>query len=174
MVSLVGLAFASKGRLTAAESMLVHLVARGLSNEQLASARGASRSTIANQLTHAYRKLGVRGRRELCALIGRECVPLPPPKFLSRREREVLALADFGQSNKFIAHSLGLSVSTISTMLTRARRKLELCGARAQALELQPVLGGFRGQSTRNSVPRSGLDVTSKLPACARTLRSTT
>jgi DNA-binding CsgD family transcriptional regulator len=128
--------------LTPAESMLVDLVARGLSNDELASARGASRSTIANQLTRVYRKLGVTGRRELCALIGRERVPQPAPKFLSRREREVLTFADFGHSNKLIAHSLGLSVSTVSTMLTRARRKLEVSGARGRngAHEFQRVL----------------------------------
>jgi DNA-binding CsgD family transcriptional regulator len=49
---------------------------------------------------------------------------------LSAREQEVLARADVGQSNKEIAFALGLSVSSISTLLTRARRKL---GVRARA-----------------------------------------
>lgn len=116
--------------LTPAERTIVNLVTRGFSNQELASARGASRRTVANQLTKAYRKLGVRGRRELCALLALEHRPRLPPKFLSQREREVLVLADFGHSNKHIAHSLGLSISTISTVLTRARRKLELRGFR--------------------------------------------
>lgn len=127
MVILVSPATRAVGPLTPAESMLVDLVARGFSNEELATLRGASRSTIANQLTRAYKKLGVTGRRELCALVGRGRRS-PPPKFLSRREREVLSFADFGLANKVIAHSLGLSVSTVSTVLTRARRKLEVRG----------------------------------------------
>jgi DNA-binding CsgD family transcriptional regulator len=115
-----------RARLTPAERMIVDLVAQGLSNEELALARGASRRTVANQLTKAYRKLGVRGRRELCALFAVEHLPPPAPKFLSQREREVLAFAEFGHSNKHIAHSLGLSISTVSTVLTRARRKLDV------------------------------------------------
>lgn len=44
---------------------------------------------------------------------------------LTTRERQVLAYAELGHSNKLIAYSLGLSVSTVSTLLSRARRKLQ-------------------------------------------------
>ncbi|HYP99045.1 MAG TPA: LuxR C-terminal-related transcriptional regulator [Polyangiaceae bacterium] len=43
---------------------------------------------------------------------------------LTPREQQVLAYANMGYSNKLIGYSLGLSRSTVSTLLTRARRKL--------------------------------------------------
>jgi DNA-binding CsgD family transcriptional regulator len=48
---------------------------------------------------------------------------------LTPRERQVLAYAELGQSNKMIAYSLGLSISAVSTVLTRAHRKLGLAAA---------------------------------------------
>ncbi|HEY3495075.1 MAG TPA: helix-turn-helix transcriptional regulator [Polyangiaceae bacterium] len=57
------------GRLSPAERSAVELALRGLSNRSIAGARAASPSTIANQLSAAYRKLGVCGRRELIALV---------------------------------------------------------------------------------------------------------
>jgi DNA-binding CsgD family transcriptional regulator len=135
--------------LTQAERAIIELAARGLTNQELASSRGVSERTVANQLTLAYRKLRIAGRRELRAKLGcgvRASVPCPDafpaghsppplpapsdrlPRGLSSRERQVLSLVDLGQSNKLIAYSLGLSVSTVSTTLTRARRKQTLAG----------------------------------------------
>jgi DNA-binding CsgD family transcriptional regulator len=54
---------------------------------------------------------------------------LAPDLALTERERQVLAYADLGQSNKLIAYSLGLSTSTVSTLLSRARRKLGIEGS---------------------------------------------
>jgi len=53
--------------LTRAERLVVHLVLGGLSNAEVAKVRGSSPRTIANQLTLAYVKLGVSGRRDLFA-----------------------------------------------------------------------------------------------------------
>jgi DNA-binding CsgD family transcriptional regulator len=53
--------------LTASERTVVELVLRGWSNSRIAAERGTSSRTIANQLGAAYRKLGVRSRRELVA-----------------------------------------------------------------------------------------------------------
>jgi DNA-binding CsgD family transcriptional regulator len=53
--------------LGAAEMAVVELAARGHSNATIASLRGCSINTVANQLAAAYRKLGVHGRRELAA-----------------------------------------------------------------------------------------------------------
>lgn len=53
--------------LTSSEREVVQLVAQGLSNEEIAAARGRSARTIANQLAAVYRKLGVFSRTELLA-----------------------------------------------------------------------------------------------------------
>lgn len=43
---------------------------------------------------------------------------------LTPRERQVLAYAELGNSNKLTAYALGLSTSTVSALLGRARRKI--------------------------------------------------
>jgi DNA-binding CsgD family transcriptional regulator len=53
--------------LTAAEREVVRLALDGLSNAQVARARGTSVSTVANQLASIFRKLGVGSRYELIA-----------------------------------------------------------------------------------------------------------
>lgn len=60
----------SEGRLTEAERDVALAVARGLSNGQIAKARGASARTIANQLAAIMKKLGVSSRVELAAQLG--------------------------------------------------------------------------------------------------------
>jgi DNA-binding CsgD family transcriptional regulator len=49
---------------------------------------------------------------------------LAADRALTRREKQVLSYAMLGHSNKLIAYSLGLSVSSVGTHLARARRKL--------------------------------------------------
>jgi hypothetical protein len=48
---------------------------------------------------------------------------LKEDRALTLRERQVLGYAKLGNSNKLIAYSLGLSSSTVSTLLGRARKK---------------------------------------------------
>ena len=55
---------------TKAESEVAELALRGLSNEEMARARGVSPRTIANQIASIYRKMGVCSRRELRAIGG--------------------------------------------------------------------------------------------------------
>ena len=57
--------------LTQAERDVVALVLRGLTNAAIAERRHCSPRTVANQLSSAYRKLQVSGRRELWAKFGR-------------------------------------------------------------------------------------------------------
>ena len=62
---------------------------------------------------------------------------------LSKREQQVLDLANSGFSNKLIGCSLDMSISTVSTYLARARKKLrQQFSARtmadALALEISP------------------------------------
>lgn len=56
--------------LTASEREVLARAAAGESDEQIASARGSARRTVANQLRSAYEKLGIGSRRELRALLG--------------------------------------------------------------------------------------------------------
>jgi two-component system nitrate/nitrite response regulator NarL len=71
------------------------------------------------------------GRRYLVA---RRNEPTPlAPCTLSLRERQVLAFAARGQSNKLIAYQLGLSTSTVGVHLSRAVRKLGV-GSRMEAV----------------------------------------
>jgi len=49
---------------------------------------------------------------------------LAEDRVLTPRERLVLGYAELGQSNKLVAYALGLSSSTVSTLLGRARKKL--------------------------------------------------
>lgn len=51
--------------LTLTERAVALLVCEGLSNEDIARARGVSTKTIGNQLESIYRKLGVSSRYEL-------------------------------------------------------------------------------------------------------------
>ena len=51
---------------------------------------------------------------------------LTPDRALTERERQVLGYAELGHSNKLIAYELGLSSSTVSTLLGKARGKLRI------------------------------------------------
>ncbi len=62
------------------------------------------------------------GRRYLVA--HRNDATTPDPRALTERERQVLAYADLGQSNKLIAYQLGLSTGTVGVHLGRAREKM--------------------------------------------------
>ncbi|MBL9218685.1 MAG: response regulator transcription factor [Opitutaceae bacterium] len=55
-------------QLSRAEAAVVALLTRGLSNGEIARAQGKSLGTIKNQLSSAYRKLGVRSRTRLMAV----------------------------------------------------------------------------------------------------------
>jgi DNA-binding CsgD family transcriptional regulator len=60
-------------------------------------------------------------------LVARENAPATPPHAkLTQRERQVTALLGLGLSNKAIAYELGLSPSTVATLVGRARAKLDL------------------------------------------------
>jgi DNA-binding CsgD family transcriptional regulator len=50
---------------------VVHAVASGGSNREVAQAAGVSVRTVEHQLNSAYRKLGLASRRELVAFLAR-------------------------------------------------------------------------------------------------------
>jgi DNA-binding NarL/FixJ family response regulator len=56
-------------RLTGAERAVARAVLDGLSNADIAGARGVSPSTISNQISRLYRKLGIASRSELAVCL---------------------------------------------------------------------------------------------------------
>jgi DNA-binding CsgD family transcriptional regulator len=64
------------------------------------------------------------GRRFIVA--HRNDASVPDARGLTLRERQVIAYAALGHSNKVIAYELGLSTSTVGSHLARARAKLPL------------------------------------------------
>jgi DNA-binding CsgD family transcriptional regulator len=73
------------------------------------------------------------GRRYIVAV---ENPPVAPgPEILARRERQVLAAAALGRSNKLVAYELGLSDSTVRVLLARAAKKLAV-DTRAELIAL--------------------------------------
>ena len=58
---------ASHCALTPREMEVVHLIAAGLSNKEIASALGVSVRTIEHHITHVYRKIGARGKADATA-----------------------------------------------------------------------------------------------------------
>jgi DNA-binding NarL/FixJ family response regulator len=61
--------------LTPAEQGVLDLLRAGLSNTQVAAARGTSVRTVANQVASVFRKLGVQSRAELFVKLGSGAVP---------------------------------------------------------------------------------------------------
>jgi DNA-binding CsgD family transcriptional regulator len=54
-----------------------------------------------------------------------------PLELLTERERQVVGLAALGHPNKMIGYTLGITVSTVGVLLTRASRKLGASSRRA-------------------------------------------
>jgi DNA-binding CsgD family transcriptional regulator len=119
--------------LTSAESEVLDLIRAGLTNSDIAQKRGTSTRTVINQIAHILRKSGVCSRRELKAMPTKGAriegfpgapAPASARRMLTPREDEAFALASMGKSNKLIAYELGIGVSTVGTLLSRAKRKL--------------------------------------------------
>ncbi|MBL8955220.1 MAG: helix-turn-helix transcriptional regulator [Myxococcaceae bacterium] len=65
-------------RFSLAERSVVEQLLAGSRVAEIARARGVSAKTVTNQLTRLYTRLGVRGRTELAALVGRAGVATAP------------------------------------------------------------------------------------------------
>ena len=153
--------------LSPAERQVARLAAAGLPNAEIARSRGSAVRTVANQIASAFRKLGVRSRLELWALVAREGSRVgaelrPDPVrigassggdgesclgALTSRQRAVLAYAAMGHQNKLIGHLLGLSASAVSFHLESIRQKLGLASRAELVWRFAPLLdaGGALG-----------------------------
>jgi DNA-binding CsgD family transcriptional regulator len=84
---------------------------------------------------------------------------VPPLKPLSARERQALALAAHGNSNKVIAFEMGISASTVGVLLHRAAQKLR-CRTRADLLaHFQQLAPGPSTAATPSDVRRGSFGV---------------
>jgi DNA-binding CsgD family transcriptional regulator len=85
-------------------------------------------------------------------LVARRNEPVPPPHAaLTLRERQVIAYAAQGHSNKLIGYELGISASTVAAALANASKKLRV----KSRLELIKVLTfGSRAKSSSAAPPR--------------------
>jgi len=77
-------------------------------------------------------------------VVARKRPSVDPRAALTERERQVIALAVQGHSNKVAAYELGLTTSTIATYLRRAMTKLGL-DSRAELVQALP-LAALRGR----------------------------
>lgn len=112
------------------EALVAGLVAEGLTNAEIARARGVSLDTVAHQVASARRKLGARSRYELAKL---SAPPLELPstalEALGEEEREVVELAMRSERLRAIAAALGLPLDGVASRLRSAMRKLGLTRA---------------------------------------------
>jgi DNA-binding CsgD family transcriptional regulator len=78
------------------------------------------------------------GRRFLVAR--RNDPPVQPHVALTFRERQIVALASCGHTDKYIAYALGIGRSSVATHIAAARSKLG-CGSRVELVRLGAQLG---------------------------------
>jgi DNA-binding NarL/FixJ family response regulator len=96
---------------------------------------------VANKVLCGYLRGDARGRSSASA-----------PR-LTAREREVLTRIALGQSNKFIARSLALSVKTVEKHRSNLMRKLDLHNA--AAITLFAARNGLTGEPRSAALPPS-------------------
>ena len=108
---------------------------RALERAAVLVGRARSRALSEDEAVQIWRALWAgrwtlvdrESRGDRCYLVARRNEPtLPEPKALSMRERQVIALARMGHSQKFIAFELGLAGSTVAGHLASGLRKLGL------------------------------------------------
>jgi DNA-binding NarL/FixJ family response regulator len=135
--------FRGNGKLEHAEGPASSVRARSALHEAVRAldrARGPLRRRDPEEAVETWRAL-VAGRWSLLdhfdsdgrrfVVAHRNDARIPDMRGLSSRERQVLAYAALGHSNKVIAYELGLSISTVSGHLARGRAKLQLSSGAA-------------------------------------------
>ena len=105
------------------------VVARGLTNLQVARLLSMSPRTVESHLSRIYAKLHVRSRYELARLLGilgRPGDNAAALAALSPRELEVISLVGTGMSNRQAARLLFVSPKTVEFHLARVFAKLQV------------------------------------------------
>ncbi len=105
------------------------MVARGLTNMQVARLLSMSPRTVESHLSRVYAKLHVRSRYELARLLGilgRPGENAAALAALSPRELEVISLVGTGMSNRQAARLLFVSPKTVEFHLARVFAKLQV------------------------------------------------
>ncbi len=143
-------------RLTAAEQHVLTLMLDGCDNQTIATERGTSARTIANQVSSLLRKFKLCSRAELAARASgflradilrdwqvRAGAIAAGLAQVTPRQRLALSLRARGHSIKFISFELGIAMSTVSAELKLTRRKLDI----RSSLELCAVFGQIDPQA---------------------------
>ena len=116
-------------RLSPREGQVAVVVARGLTNMQVARLLSMSPRTVESHLSRIYAKLHVRSRYELARLLGilgRPGENAAALAALSPRELEVISLVGTGMSNRQAARLLFVSPKTVEFHLARVFAKLQV------------------------------------------------
>lgn len=120
------------------ELEVLSLIASGGTKDEISHQLEMSPSTVAGYVTRIYRALGARNAPHAVALAhGYRVIsarPLPPPPYVTRRERQVLAGVAYGLTTAQVAGHLSLSGETVKAHLARVYRKLRV-GCRAGAVD---------------------------------------
>ncbi len=141
----------------ASSTPAVELLRRAVRDRERARTR--SKAIRGEELTDLWRAL-VAGRWTLVDtfdahgkrhIIATRNDPRPELSRLTPREQQVANGAMFGHANKLIAYELGLSVSTVSTLLRRAAKKL---GASSRVELIRILSNGKRGARSNGAAAR--------------------
>lgn len=124
-------------QLTPAERHVIDNLARGMTYAEVASALGVALNTVKSHIQHVFAKLGVHDRHTAVyhvtgvAKSDRLLRELPVEAPLTSRQRDVLAHAAAGMTNREIANALFISMDTVKSHLQLANKALRTSGRRA-------------------------------------------
>ncbi len=132
--------------LTERELEILHMVANGLTNQEIADKLFLSLDTIKWHNKQSYQKLRVNNRTQAVArarelrLLDSQNRPNKPTEPLSKREYEILSCLAEGLSNREIAHRMSLALRTIKWYNSQLYSKLAVSNRR-EAVEAAQRLG---------------------------------